>query len=82
MLCMVIENYKNRDASAVYRRFREKGRMLPDGVRYVDSWVEMNFDRCFQIMESADENLLRVWTSRWSDLVDLEIRLCFVVKRT
>ena len=78
MLFMVIERYKNRDAAAVYRRFREKGRMAPEGVRYVDSWVEMNFDRCFQIMECADESLLREWTKHWEDLVDFE----FVPVRT
>src|SRR3954452_20717216 len=73
MLFMVIERYKNRDAAAVYRRFREKGRMAPEGVRYVDSWVEMNFDRCFQVMECADESLLREWTKNWEDLVEFEI---------
>ena len=73
MLFMVIERYKNRDAAAVYRRFREKGRMAPEGVRYVDSWVEMKFDRCFQMMECANEGLLREWTKQWEDLVDFEI---------
>src|SRR3954471_23171558 len=53
MLFMVIERYKDRDADAVYRRFREHGRMLPEGLKYLDSWVEPNFDRCFQLM-SAD----------------------------
>jgi tRNA splicing endonuclease len=47
MLFMVIEKFKNKDALAVYRRFREHGRMMPDGLKYVESWIEANFDRCF-----------------------------------
>jgi uncharacterized protein DUF3303 len=58
MLYMVIERFKNRDAKAVYRRFREKGRMAPDGLFYVESWVETNFDRCYQLMECEDGHLL------------------------
>ena len=58
MLYMVIERFKNRGAKAVYRRLREKGRMAPDGLAYVNSWVEMNFDRCFQLMECNDARLL------------------------
>ena len=73
MLFMVIERFHNRDAKAVYRRLRDKGRMAPDGLRYVDSWVENNFDRCFQLMECDDERLLGQWTSNWIDLVDFEI---------
>jgi hypothetical protein len=73
MLFMVIERFRNRDAGAVYRRFREKGRMLPDGLKYVDSWVEMNFDRCFQLMECDDERLFQEWTAHWSDLAEFEI---------
>lgn len=72
MLFMVIERFKNRDAKAVYRRFRERGRMAPDGLNYVDSWVESNFDRCFQLMECADARLLHQWATQWEDLVDFE----------
>ena len=72
MLYMVIERFKNRDAVAVYRRFREKGRMAPEGLRYVESWVETNFDRCFQVMECEDARLLEEWTAQWRDLVDFE----------
>jgi len=72
MLYMVIERYKNRDARAVYRRFREKGRMAPDGLTYVNSWVEMNFDRCFQLMECESVRLLEEWAAHWRDLVDFE----------
>ena len=73
MLFMVIERFKNRDAAAVYRRAKEKGRMLPDGLKYVDSWVEANFDRCFQLMECDDANLFQQWMLNWHDLVDFEI---------
>jgi hypothetical protein len=73
MLFMVIERFRDRDGAAVYRRFREKGRMLPDGLNYLDSWVEANFDRCFQLMECDDARLLQQWVARWHDLVDFEI---------
>ena len=72
MLYMVIERYKNRDAKAVYRRFQEKGRMATENLAYVESWVEFNFDRCFQLMECADERLLDEWADHWRDLVDFE----------
>jgi hypothetical protein len=73
MLFMVIERYKNRDARSVYLRFKEKGRMMPDGLQYVGSWVEDNFDRCFQLMECEDPALFQQWTSHWEDLADFEI---------
>ena len=72
MLYMVIERFKNRDAKAVYRRFREKGRMAPENLAYVESWVEFNFDRCFQLMECGEERLLDEWADHWRDLVDFE----------
>lgn len=72
MLFMVIERFRNRDAAAVYRRFRERGRMAPEGLNYVDSWVETNYDRCFQLMECDDPRLLRQWAARWEDLVEFE----------
>ena len=73
MLFMVIERFKNCDAAPVYRRYREQGRMMPEGLRYVESWVEHNFDRCFQLMECDDPQLFRQWTDRWQDLVEFEI---------
>ena len=73
MLFMVVERFKNRDAGAVYQRFREQGRMLPDGLKYVESWTAANFDRCFQLMECADPQLFEAWMSRWQDLVEFEI---------
>jgi hypothetical protein len=68
---MVIERFK--DADAVYRRFREEGRLLPEGVAYVASWPTADRTRCFQLMECDDPRMLDAWTARWSDLVDFEI---------
>ena len=73
MLFMVIERFRNRDAKAVYRRFREQGRGAPDGLAYVGSWIETNFDRCFQVMECDDARLLQQWVAFWGDLVTFEI---------
>lgn len=73
MLFMVIERFKNRDTGAVYRRFREQGRMLPEGLKYIDSWTETDFDRCFQLMECEDQGLFQEWVSRWQDLVEFEV---------
>jgi hypothetical protein len=68
---MIIERFK--DARAVYRRVREKGRMLPKGLRYVESWVDANYSRCFQLMECDDANLFHKWMIQWQDLVEFEI---------
>lgn len=73
MLFLVIERFKNQDAEAVYRRFQEQGRMMPEGLRYIDSWVEANFSRCFQLMECDDPLLFQQWIIRWRDLVEFEI---------
>lgn len=73
MLFMVIERFKGRNALAVYTRHRDKGRMMPDGLKYLGSWTEKNFDRCFQLMECEDASLLEQWTTNWGDLVDIEV---------
>ena len=73
MLFMVIERFRNRDAKAVYRRFRDRGRSAPDGLTYVNSWIEANFDRCFQLMECEDARLLQQWVAFWADLIEFEI---------
>src|SRR6266851_5522729 len=73
MLFMVIERFRDNSAAAVYRRFREKGRILPDGLQYVDSWVEVSGNRCFQLMECDDVQLFQQWVAHWNDLVDFEI---------
>lgn len=65
MLFMVIERFKDNDMIPVYRRLREKGRMLPEGVKYIDSWIEPNFSRCFQIMECDDLRRLQEWILQW-----------------
>jgi len=70
---MVIEHFRPGRAPDVYRRFRERGRMAPAQVRYVSSWVDLEFQRCFQVMEADSECLLREWTANWDDLIDFEI---------
>jgi hypothetical protein len=73
MLFMIVERFKNRDPAPIYARLKEKGRSLPDGLRYVDSWIEANFDRCFQLMECDDPLLLHRWILQWRDLIDFEV---------
>lgn len=73
MLFMVIEHYGPGKAVEVYRRFRDRGRMAPDGVRYIASWVDLEFRRCFQVMEAGSEAMLREWAGNWDDLVEFEI---------
>jgi hypothetical protein len=73
MLFMVIERFKNEDLQRIGKRFREKGRMLPENVSYRASWVESNGARCFQLMEAPDADALRIWSKRWEDLVDFEV---------
>jgi len=73
MTYLVVEHFKNQDAAAVYRRFHQKGRMLPEGVAYVSSWVDEKLERCYQIMETHDRRLLDAWMANWSDLVDFEV---------
>jgi len=65
MLFMVVERFANQDAVPVYRRVRDKGRQLPEGLTYVGSWVEPNFDRCFRLMECDDLRLLQEWVLGW-----------------
>jgi Protein of unknown function (DUF3303) len=65
MLFMIIEHFKDQDMLPVYKKFRESGRMLPERLKYVDSWVETNFARCFQLMECDDLRLLQEWILRW-----------------
>ena len=65
MLFMVIETFRDNDMIPVYERVRDRGRMLPEGVKYLDSWVEPNFARCFQLMECDDLRLLQEWVLQW-----------------
>jgi hypothetical protein len=73
MLFMIIERFRNGDPLPIYRRFRESGRMAPDGLQYVSSWIDEKFERCFQIMETSDRKLIDQWIENWSDIVDFEI---------
>ncbi|MCI0567169.1 MAG: DUF3303 domain-containing protein [Acidobacteria bacterium] len=73
MLYLVIENYRNGDPVPVYRRFREQGRLAPEGLRYISSWVTSDLAHCYQIMECEERWLLDEWISRWQDLVDFEV---------
>lgn len=73
MLYMVIEHFRDGDAAPVYHRFREQGRLAPDGLRYVASWVTADLARCYQVMECDDRALLDAWVARWADLVEFEV---------
>jgi hypothetical protein len=73
MLYMVVEHFKEGAAPEVYRRARDKGRMIPDGLEYVSSWVDLEFKTCYQLMRTDDMSLFAVWTNTWQDLVEFEI---------
>ena len=73
MQFMVIETFRNQDARSIYRRFAEKGRMMPDGLTFISSWVTADLSRCFQLMECDDITLLQRWIVEWSDLMAFEI---------
>jgi hypothetical protein len=73
MLFMIIEHFRDGDARPVYRRFRDRGRLAPEELRYVASWVTEDFRRCYQVMECDDPALLHQWMAQWQDLVDFEV---------
>ena len=73
MLFMIVETFKNKDAIHVYRRFRDRGWLAPEGLTYVSSWVDENLERCFQLMETDDRALLDQWIASWDDIVDFEV---------
>ena len=73
MLYMVIERFRAGAAPEVYRRARDRGRMMPDGLEYVSSWVDLEFKTCYQLMRTVDASLFAVWTDAWQDLVEFEI---------
>ncbi|HET6958592.1 MAG TPA: DUF3303 family protein [Vicinamibacterales bacterium] len=72
-LYMVVEHFKGGDAVPVYRRFRERGRLAPEGLVYISSWVDAKLERCYQLMETDEPQLLDDWISHWTDIVDFEV---------
>ena len=73
MLFMVIEHFKDGNSKLVGERFKESGRMMPEGVIYHASWLEPAGDCCFQVMEAPNTELLDVWMNHWSDLMEFEV---------
>jgi hypothetical protein len=80
-LFMVIEKFKNNDAIPVYRRFKERGRLAPEGLNYISSWVDHNLTRCYQVMETLDRGLLDQWIANWNDLIDFEVHRVITNRR-
>ena len=76
MLFVIIERFRNGDPVPVYRRFRDRGRLAPEGLRYVASWVTHDLSQCFQVMECDDRRLLDEWIAQWDDIVDFEVIPC------
>lgn len=70
---MIIEHFRNQDPVPVYRRFQSRGRLAPEGLQYVSSWVDVNLERCFQLMETDHPECLDEWVANWNDLVEFEI---------
>ena len=73
MKCMVIETFKPGKTDEVYKRFKKKGRLLPNGLKYIDSWLSLDRTKCFQLMETVKFELFAEWISNWNDLTDFEI---------
>ena len=73
MLYLVIERFKEGSAPEIYRRFRQRGRMIPEGLEYISSWIDLSFKICWQLMQTEDFGLFDKWTANWHDLVDFEI---------
>jgi hypothetical protein len=70
---MIIERFRGGNARPVYERFRDRGRLAPDGVAYVNSWVTDDLSTCYQVMDSPDRELVDQWIAAWSDLVEFEV---------
>ena len=70
---MIIERFKDGDPVPVYRRFREQGRLAPEGLTYISSWVTADLTTCYQVMETNDRTLLDQWISAWNDLTEFEV---------
>lgn len=72
-LYMIVEHFKNEDPVPVYRRFRERGRLAPQGLTYISSWVDEKLTRCYQVMETENPELLNQWMAEWNDIVEFEV---------
>ena len=70
---MIVERFRDGDPVPVYRRFRARGRLAPDGLTYLGSWVTSDLTRCYQVMECADRALIDRWMAEWNDIVDFEV---------
>lgn len=73
MLYMIVEHFRGGDPVPVYRRFRDRGRLTPEGLRYVSSWVTQDLRSCYQVMECDQRGLLDEWMANWQDIVDFEV---------
>jgi hypothetical protein len=73
MLFMIVEHYRDADPVPVYQRFRDHGRLAPDGLVYIASWVDESLSICYQVMEAPSRDLVDAWIARWSDLVEFEV---------
>jgi hypothetical protein len=73
MIFMVIEHFHSGKVKELYKRFAEKGRMMPEGVRYINSWINEEVTVCYQVMEAGSAEKLREWISNWDDIVDFEV---------
>jgi len=73
MLYMIVEHFKNGDPVPIYQRFQQRGRLAPDGLEYISSWVDEKLERCFQLMESPDVSHIDEWIANWTDIVEFEV---------
>jgi hypothetical protein len=73
VLYLIVEHFRGGNPRPVYERFRERGRLAPEGLRYVSSWVTDDLSRCYQVMECDDRALLDAWIAAWVDLVDFDV---------
>lgn len=70
---MIVEHFRNQDPVPVYRRFRDHGRLAPEGLQYISSWVDQNMEVCFQLMEAPAVELVHQWIAQWNDIVEFEV---------
>lgn len=82
MLYMIVETFRNKDPRPIYARFAEKGRMAPDGLTYISSWIDDKMETCFQVMETDDRALIDEWIAKWDDIVSFEVLPVFTSAET